>query len=347
MSLLDIILSRRSIRLYENKEIPKPIYEVIQGRIGRFPAKRDGGPTWSGLLGDTNPPDNDHYLYRIFEDDRPEEHSIYKQPSGLSDEAENIENLPANYYKRMAIGKDEDWINVYVHGKYGFVKDGKPIYPEYHDTLHTLPAPMPIIRNSTIYVGLDFGRTPAAVFGQERPGDQWYIFDELVTEGMGISRFAKLLAEKIGRDFPDMDIEIYGDPAGEDGQQSDERNLFDILELAGVPAMPAKTQGRGDNDPIIRREAVANNLSRLTMGGVPGLVISPKCKVLRKGMTGGYKYRRLLIAGDERYQEKPDKSIYSHVCEALQYLMIGAGQGYVVTAPKNYRLPKVIRAVSN
>jgi len=31
------------------------------------------------------------------------------------------------------------------------------------------------------------------------------------------------------------------------------------------------------------------------------------------------------IVGDERYHDKPDKGIYSHICEALQYVMIESG----------------------
>ncbi len=61
--------------------------------------------------------------------------------------------------------------------------------------------------------------------------------------------------------------------------------------------------------------------------GQPGLLISPKCKILRKGMAGGYSYRRVQVAGDERYHDKPDKNRFSHPCEAAQYMMLGAGEG--------------------
>ena len=40
---------------------------VIDGtiRVGRYPSKEDGGPTWRGVILDTNPPDDDHYIYRF------------------------------------------------------------------------------------------------------------------------------------------------------------------------------------------------------------------------------------------------------------------------------------------
>ena len=62
------------------------------------------------------------------------------------------------------------------------------------------------------------------------------------------------------------------------------------------------------------------------MSGQPGMVIGPKCMYLRRGLAGGYKYRRLQVSGTEKYVDKPDKNIYSHVCDAAQYLMLGAGE---------------------
>ena len=54
---------------------------------------------------------------------------------------------------------------------------------------------------------------------------------------------------------------------------------------------------------------------------------SPKCAVTRKGMAGGYSYKRVQVAGDERYRDKPDKNRFSHPCDAAQYMMLGAGEG--------------------
>ena len=71
-------------------------------------------------------------------------------------------------------------------------------------------------------------------------------------------------------------------------------------------------------------------MGRLGMDGNPGFLISPRCVVTRKGLAGGYKYRRIQVAGEERYEDKPYKNKYSHPCEAGQYLMIGAGEGAAI-----------------
>lgn len=325
----------------EAREIPKAVIDMLQGRVGRYPNKREGGATRSCIIMDTNPPDTDHWWYRSFEEERPAGWEVFRQPSGLSPEAENVENLPPEYYQRLQAGHDQAWIDVYVHGQYGFVKDGKPVFPEFSDSVHTLTME-PEYLGGVVYVGIDFGLTPAAVIAQQVASGQWQLLDEVVTDDMGAVRFADLLAVKLREDYRVSAVKAYGDPAGEQRSQVDERTPFQILRAAGIPAVPAQS-----NDFTLRREAVAKNLSMLTLTGTPRLVLSPRCSQLRKALAGGYKYRRLRVSGDEKYVDKPDKNRYSHVAEALQYLMIGAGEARTLIQPANdvsqYRVNKTIR----
>ena len=57
-----------------------------------------------------------------------------------------------------------------------------------------------------------------------------------------------------------------------------------------------------------------------------GFLIDRRCPSLIKGFEGGYHYKRMEVSG-ERYADKPDKNMYSHIHDALQYLMLGAGEG--------------------
>lgn len=307
--------------LNEAREIPKQVLDMLQGRVGRYPSKRDGGASWFGVIMDTNPPDSDHWFYRLFEEDRPENFELFKQPSGLSAEAENIDNLPANYYSNMLAGKDQEWVNVYVHGNYGFITDGKPVWPEYKDDVHASPEEI-LLFGGNVYVGIDFGLTPAAVFGQLTPGGQMQIIDELVTEDMGAVSFGKLLNEKLQREYCGCETFIYADPAGEQRSQTDETTPFQILWNQGIMAWPAYT-----NDFTVRREAVADYMLRLDFTGKPAFTVSPKAAMLRKALAGGYKYKRMQVSGEARFQDVPMKNKYSHVADALQYLMLGAVGG--------------------
>jgi hypothetical protein len=306
----------------EAKEIPRAVFDMIQTRLGRYPAKKDGGATWFGLWMDSNPPDTDHWIYRVFEEAKPEGHSIFRQPDGLSLEAENLENLPGGrgYYTRICIGKGEDFINVYVRGRYGFVKEGKPVFPTYNDAMHC-KAVVPNVKGA-ILLGMDFGLTPAAVLAQRAGGSgQLQVFDEFVSEDLGAVNFARLLRQKIASEYPGRSVRGWGDPAGEGRSQVDERTPFDVVKEAGLPVDPAPT-----NDPRRRQEAVSGLLGRLTLTGEPAIIIDPKCRVLRKGFLGGYARRRVAVSGEDRFKDEPDKNQFSHVADALQYLCVGEGE---------------------
>lgn len=307
--------------LNEAREIPKEILDMTIGRLGRYPNKRDGGASWYGVIMDTNPPDSDHWWYKVFEELKPKNYSIFHQPSGLSDSAENIENLPKGYYDNMVAGKDAEWINVYVHGQYGFIADGKPVFPEYKDHLHATSEDLLLV-GGTVYVGIDFGLTPAAVIGQILASGQIQILDELVAEDMGAVTFGRMLNEKLQRDYCGCEVQVYADPAGEQRSQTDEVTPFQILWNQGIEAWPTYT-----NDFTVRREAVADYMQRLDFSGRPAFVVGPKAKMLRKALAGGYKYKRIQVTGEQRFQDKPDKGRYSHVADALQYLVLGAVGG--------------------
>lgn len=115
----------------EVREIPKAVFDVLQTRIGRFPAKFQGGASWFGIWADTNPWHEGHWGHRLFEQG-PEITSVfsdpdgnkleakfekYRQPGGRSPYAENLENLPPGYYERLCLGKDEEYVKVYVDGQ--------------------------------------------------------------------------------------------------------------------------------------------------------------------------------------------------------------------------------------
>jgi len=306
----------------EAKDLPKSIFDMLLGRVGRYPSNRDVGPTWHGVIMDTNPPDTDHWIYDVFEVQRPPNFKVFKQPSGLSPEAENIDNLPFNYYQNLMQGKDQEFINVYVHGKYGMVNDGKPVFPEYKDDVHAVHEHYSPLPNEPIFVGIDFGLTPAAVFIQETAAGRWFAFDELVCKDMGADNFSKLLNKMINGKYSGYRFRIFGDPAGDQRAQTDEVTPFQILYANGINATPTYT-----NDFILRREAVASILSRLDFAGNPSFAVTPGAPNLRKAMSGGYSYKRVAVVGQERYKDVPDKGKYSHVADALQYACLGAGLG--------------------
>lgn len=301
----------------EAREVPKAVLDGLTGRVGRYPRMDVGGPSWTGVIMDTNPPDTEHWWYKLAEEQQPKEFEFFAQPSGLSEQAENRNNLPANYYERAVLGKSEDWIRIYVRGEYGFIMDGRPVYPEYSDLVHCAKQPIEPFAGEA-FVGIDFGLTPAATFHQRDAKGRIATFHELVSEDMGITRFAKLLVPEIAR-YPQCSWRIVGDPAGQQRAQTDEQTIYQVLRANGVSAFPART-----NDFNLRRDAVGNALSRL-VDGSPGYTISPSCGRLRKAYAGGYCFKRIQVAGD-RFKEVPDKDMHSHVAESAQYALLEMGE---------------------
>jgi len=294
----------------EAREIPWTIVKALRGRVGRYPAQRDGGPSWYGIIMDTNPPDDESWWYKLFEENRPDNVAIYKQPSGRSEQAENIPNLPKGYYDHLCSDGDEEFIKVYVDGEYGYVREGKPVYPEYLDSTHCKPCQP--IKGKPIIRGWDFGLTPACVFTQVLPGGQWIIFDEMTSESMGADRFSDDVLEYCSKEYPKYQFEDYGDPAGNQKAQTDEKTCFEVLKGKGIQIQP------GEQTVELRISSVKKPLRSL-VDGKPRLIVDPKCKLLRRGFQGRYQYKRLQVS-QERYHEKPDKNEYSHPHDALQYV---------------------------
>lgn len=307
----------------EAGETPKAVFDMLTQRVGRYPPLKTGGPTWTGVLLDTNPPDDDHWYYRLAEKDRPKEWEFFKQPGGLIEEkgeykanprAENISNLPGGheYYLRQVPGKNKEWIKVFLLGNYGTIADGKAIYPEWNDEIHvkkTSPYP-----GRPLLLGFDYGLTPACVICQVSPRGQLLVLAELFAKDMGIRQFARdVVRPFLAMNFHDYSFQAAGDPAGLARSDTDEKTCFMELAEEGIACVPAST-----NAFVGRREAVAKYLTRL-VDGQPAFLLDPSCDMLRRGFNGRYQFRRLQVVGDERYRDVPDKNDYSHLHDALQY----------------------------
>lgn len=322
--------------LNEIKELNKAVVDMADLRHGRYPSMATGGvrPTWHGMIGDTNAPDEDHWYYELAENGDLEGWNFHRQPGGLfalpndqfaeNPNAENLCNLPDGYYVKGQVAKKKDWIKVNLCNEYGFVMDGKPVYPEYVDSVHCLTeayTPDPAL---PIILGADFGRTPACAFIQFLPGIGRYVgFDEFVTTDMSAALFAPELKRYINRKYPNFEIKPgWGDPSGDHAGQATEDTPIKILRAQGVMFNPTST-----NDPLIRRSSIVNPMTRLCMDGKPAFMISPACTNWRKGLAGGFCYKRVQVAGDDRFHDEPDKNKFSHICEAGEYGLQGSGEG--------------------
>jgi len=344
-------LELTGVYLNELSELPQNVLSHFKGRVnGRYPNRTlCPGAYWSGIIADTNPPDEDHWIYHDFESSASPSYTVFHQPSGLLEDegglvkddggnyvqsplADNAEHLAGDYYPRLAEKQSEGFIKVYCCGRYGLVESGKRVYSEFNYDLHSVPK-LEATQGEVLYLGWDFGLTPACVVVQLTARGQIKVLKEYVAEDIGIRSFAQsIVIPRLAVDFPYCKVGgSEGDPSGAKGDEiMEELSCIGELNVLGIPTLSAST-----NDPSVRINSVRYFLNGMVDGKPRFLISREDCPVLVKGFMSGYHYKRVSISGDERYRDKPDKNKYSHPHDALQYaLMKFAGQNNDGDKPK-------------
>ena len=337
--------------LDEFVEIPKEVVEALSGRCGRYPSAKDGGPTWWGMWGASNPGNEDIWWHKWLYDDwegdvdgseKRNTLAYFEQPSGFSDDAENIDNLPGNrgYYENLAKGKSAQWVKQFIEVRWGYSLRGKPVYNAFSPDVHVAKKTLIYNPRLPVYMGFDAGLTPASAFGQLDPHGRLLLLGELVSDNMGARRFCReMIVPYIARRFPGCELIVAADPAVNQRAQTDERSVAQVLrEELQVPVKPAFS-----NTLVDRLGAVDDYLTRL-VDGVPAFLIDPnECRVIIRGFTSGYRYpvSNKGIKGDS-----PEKNAYSHPHDAVQYLCM-ATKTEVSRAARLKSVSHMMRPVSN
>lgn len=320
------------------------------GRCGRFPSMKDlpeGARFDYGVFGDCNAPEFDSWLLTMqFGELDPElahlgKTSFFLQPGGRAAGAENIQNLPADYYARLAAANAHQpwWVARMIDNKPGYSRHGKPVYEEYNDELHATREPLRIDPSLPLMFGFDAGLHPAGVVGQWRPSGQFRIVKEFCPGHCGPTRFGEMVRDWLAQHARGLRIgRAWVDPTAFDGVDRESGELSwveSVSRITGIHIDEAPS-----NEPAIRQDAVRQALVYLIDGKEPGLVVSSDCKELRKGFASHYRYNKVRSETGDGYVEKPAKNAWSHPHDALQYLMLGArGRVAVVRSDGTTRPP--------
>lgn len=340
--------------LEEFREINPLIFQQLQGRLGRYPdgtmvphrpewgvdrkgvpiagCVRDDGGANKLLWGVTNPPDFDTYWEELVSDP-PDNVAVTVQPSAFSPDADWLQYLPSDYYENLAEGKSEDWVDVYIHAKFGKSLSGQPVHRSFNRQIHIAkPGQLkwnPVAAQPLI-VGYDAALNPAAVIGQMSFDGRLMIFDSLHAEGMGSLRFSReRLKPLLTRKYPGARVIVIVDPSGIRRMDTDEQSVVQLLKAEGLAVKPART-----NKIPMRLAAVENFLTRM-VDGKPAMLIDPECDVLIRALAGRYRYRiKKPGTEDEQIEEDSPEKLHpwSDVADALQYLCLHADNGVVAGA---------------
>ncbi len=226
---------------------------------------------------------------------------------------------------------------------------GSPIYPDWSPRYHLAVEPLVYDPSRPLYVGLDVGLCPAAVFVQLNSYGQLLILSELTwAEGSGVGtyEFGEAIADHLteeyaiptGQELERMRLSFAGDPAGNappvkvaaNAMNRDVRSHFQILRdgLDIVIGHDDEDEPIYEHKPgwgwrilageihIPKRIAVVTARLKLLVHGEPALVVDPRCTTLVKGFGGGYHYP---MHSSGRYGYDPEKNVFSHVHDSLQY----------------------------
>lgn len=327
--------------LNEARRIPRVIVNGLMGRIGRFPPDKEGGPTWTGGIADTNPPDEQHWWHETAEIEKPTGWEFFRQPPALlpkqrdgktvylpNPDAENIAHISGGYryYFNQLSGASLDHIRIHILGEYGHSFEGRPVYEGlWSESLHVAKDNLSALPGLPLRLGFDYGLTPACCVAQMTTTGQLRLLREYCFENGGMRQFCEsLLVPGLQNDFPEHkipDMLCWDDPAGKQRAQGDS----DITARGILESFGFKMQGVLTNDFEPRREAVAWFLSR-TVDGQPAFKLDGRCQTLKGGFAGGYLFSRRSLSqssNEQLYSDRPEKNRFSHIHDALQYLCLG------------------------
>lgn len=310
--------------LSELRELPPQILLDVLSRCGRYPSMMNGGPSWYGVIGETNSFSEDSPWNKILEEKDlmgkplPSTWDYFIQPGARDFNAENKENLVPGYYEDLIESNSPEWVEQYVDNKITPSLSGEAVFrASFKSDFHVAKTDLIPIPGTMLVIGMDFGRNPAAVITQTDPRGRLVVLDELTESGMGVEQFiqTKLRPLLSQPKYARLPAGIVGDPSGVARGQIGEESVFGMFKRLGLSAQPAQT-----NNIEPRLRAVEKWLLQQRDGGA-AFLISPHCLTLIRAMQARYRFARTKGG---ILQPVPDKGHpWSDIADALQYAVLG------------------------
>lgn len=213
--------------------------------------------------------------------------------------------------------------------RWGRRMDGEPVI-QFDDAVYVGKGELAPDYGRALLIGADAGLDPTAVLGQRRADGQCRRLAELVCEhGVGPERYGRRLGQLL--DTPRFmpfrrmtnGIIAAADPSAAHGhdKQVDLSWIQRVEKEAGIRIREAPT-----NLLQPRLQAVRDTFTMIE--NVPmGLLDPVHCPNLRRAYNGLYRFRKLKVVGEDRYDPEPEKNGASHIADADQYLCLLEG-GY-------------------
>ena len=345
--------------LSECIEMDISVLAPLTGRLGRFPSADFGAPSWHGWIADTNFP-TEMTPWQQFMENPPPGVQIFKQPSGLSPEAENLDHLlqteesrrlplgdpvrqehGRRYYTRYVdlYGEDSDWVKRYVKAEYGDDPSGAAVFKNTFKSSFHIVDDTQLIPGYPLLIGQDFGRNPWSLICQMDHMGRLLVHEEVPATNVGLEKHVlqSLRPRLFSNKYLGYKVCAVGDPSGVAKGSIAEESCIEALQRLGLPCFPAPT-----NDIEPRLRAVEALLGRQTNGGPSLLISRAGAPFLCRAMSGGYRFVKTKGGALKTVPDKNDKEGFSHVCDDLQYVALVVHGGQVPSIARMLR-PKTRR----
>ena len=325
-------------------KLPREIIDALSARVGRYPPKKDGGPTNWGMWGSSNPDTEDcwwfdylvnnpgirqfsHGYYEeettwrarcAFQDVEPLNVKYFLQPSGFSKEAENLDNLVPGYYTQQAKGKSHAWCMQFIAAEWGFSMSGKAVISSFNASMHVASRPLLFNPLLPLVAGVDPGLgMSAVVFMQTTLSGRLNVLSECVQTGYGAMRLIKeVIKPHLARRYPNARVLIAPDPAANNRSNNDERTIVDSFKKEfGRESVRIETNNR-----LPLRVDAIEHFTTKNVEGFPALQIDAReCPQLVRGLKGGWRWALDTKKEDNVKTEYPEDNPYTHPCDAFGY----------------------------
>jgi hypothetical protein len=326
----------------EFREIKPEIVRNVYSRCGRYPSPLNGGCTFYGLIMETNSFSEDSEWFTVLELDLPGNWDYFVQRPGCTIEyaeddpmqeyplvtpsGDNIENLPETYYTDQIEsngGPDSNWVKQYVLNQIAPSVAGEAVFKEnYEASFHVAPYELHAIDNMPICIGVDQGRSPAAVITQPDPRGNINVLGEAYGSNMGMETFVTTILRPmlLSERYRGLPMYIILDPAGRNKSEIGEESVLMALKRMGFTAVLASTNN------IAPRLRVVDSWLQMQIGGQAALRFCPQnCPTLVLSMGSRYRFKKRKDGTlDEGNPEKLHP--YSDLADCLQYALLGSSE---------------------
>jgi len=256
----------------------------------------------------TNPPDEDHWLFRWFVEQATPDKAVFH-----SSTYDNAENLAPDYLQALE-AYPPAWKEKFLYGRWGFLAEGQPVFEDFDPAIHV--ADLAINPDLKVVRGWDFGYVhPACVWLQQHPGGHIFWLRELMGTNIDLRTFATEVLRLSAEWFPETtEWEDYCDIAGT--YKNDRaptsaqilRNEFKIQTYARKYSL---------NYTIERMRG----LLRIEADGQRLLQIDQSCRLSRRAFAGGYHM-------DAKRDEPAKDLFYDNMIDAGRYAITALTMGF-------------------